>query len=42
VKNTRGGPRIYICSPPGIVPAQTIELTAGTEPDWQPVPVAAG
>jgi hypothetical protein len=42
VKNTRRGPGIFIYSPPGIVPVQTTLLTAGTEPDWQPVPGPAG
>ena len=39
VKNVRGKPGIFIWSRPGIVPIPTRKLTAGTEPDWQPVPV---
>jgi WD40-like Beta Propeller Repeat len=37
VRNHRGTPEIYLYSPPGIVPLPARALTAGTQPDWQPV-----
>ena len=37
VRNHRGTPEIYLYSPPGIVPRPARALTAGTQPDWQPV-----
>lgn len=37
VRNRRGGPEIYLYSPPGIVALPARALTSGTQPDWQPV-----
>jgi hypothetical protein len=37
VRNHRGTPEIYLYSPPGIAPLPARALTAGTQPDWQPV-----
>ena len=37
VRNHHGTPEIYLYSPPGIVPLPSHALTAGTQPDWQPV-----
>jgi Tol biopolymer transport system component len=39
VRNTRGKPEIYTFNPTPTAYLPPRELTTGTQPDWQPVPI---